>query len=68
MNPEGPTILTRDFQADFTVNWMLHDLDLVYQQAQRNEAQLPAIRWTQELSDLGASGCSKGKRSVAFKP
>lgn len=48
METKGPTMLARDFQPGFTVNWMLKDLDLVEQEAQRNGAQLPATRLTQE--------------------
>ena len=48
METKGPTMLARDFQPGFTVNWMLKDLDLVQQEAQRNGAQLPGTRLIQE--------------------
>jgi 3-hydroxyisobutyrate dehydrogenase/2-hydroxy-3-oxopropionate reductase len=48
METKGPTMLARDFQPGFTVNWMLKDLDLVEREAQRNGAQLPATRLIQE--------------------
>lgn len=48
METKGPTMLARDFQPGFTVNWMLKDLDLVQREAQRNGAQLPATRLIQE--------------------
>lgn len=48
METKGPTMLARDFQPGFTVNWMLKDLDLVQQEAQRNGAQLPGTCLIQE--------------------
>ncbi|MGF7469161.1 NAD(P)-dependent oxidoreductase [Alcaligenes phenolicus] len=48
METKGHTMLARDFQPGFTVNWMLKDLDLVQREAQRNGAQLPATRLIQE--------------------
>lgn len=57
MDTKGPTMLARDFQPGFTVNWMLKDLDLVAQEALRNGAQLPATRLIQEqFAKIAAQG------------
>ncbi|MGO3131185.1 MAG: NAD(P)-dependent oxidoreductase [Alcaligenes sp.] len=48
METKGPTMLARDFQPGFTVNWMLKDLDLVKQEALRNGALLPGTQLIQE--------------------
>lgn len=48
METKGPTMLARDFQPGFTVNWMLKDLDLVKQEALRNGALLPGTELIQE--------------------
>lgn len=57
MEAKGPTMLARDFQPGFTVNWMLKDLDLVQQEAQRNGAQLPGTHLIQEqFAKIAAQG------------
>lgn len=48
METKGPTMLARNFTPGFTVNWMLKDLGLVQEEAQRNGAQLPGTALVQQ--------------------
>ena len=68
METKGRTMLARDFQPGFTVNWMLKDLDLVKQEALRNGALLPGTALIQEqFAKIAEQGHRDMDISTLFK-
>jgi len=69
METKGPTMLARDFKPGFTVNWMLKDLGLVQQEAQRNGARLPGTTLVQQqFEEIARQGGLDLDISSLFSP